>query len=139
MSVKLCKYGCNTPILWHKRADNSWEPREADGRYHDRVRCESLRPAAAEDQQQQTQVKIPSMGSNPIVSTSTVQISKEEWEKAVELLTRISHNVALMEAHYEGLVEQQRQLTRLLTRPLDEKAQQAELQYDTDREEGFVA
>ena len=69
MSVRICKYGCNTPIIWNKGPNNSWVPKEEDGRVNDRVRCESLRPAA-EGQQQQSQVRIPPpMGGNPIVST----------------------------------------------------------------------
>ena len=83
------------------------------------------------------------MANNPIVTTSTVQMPKQDWDKfiqdfnkVIDLLTKISHNVALMTDHYDGLVEQQRLLTRMVTKPLDEKLGEQEARYDQDKEDG---
>ena len=134
MSVRLCKYECGTPIAWDTKQSKFIEPENGD-RIHDRVRCESLRPATAVPQaprqQYATLQKTEMKGDN-------WQIPREEWEQLIVALTKISENVTLMVQHYDGLVEQQRQLTRLLTRPLDEKAQAQEAEYDKDREEGFA-
>ena len=83
------------------------------------------------------------MANNPIITTSTVQMPKQDWDKfiqdfnkVIDLLTKISHNVALMTDHYDGLVEQQRLLTRMVTKPLDEKLGEQEARYDQDKEDG---
>ena len=140
MSVRLCKYCNKVEIDWDKNiVPGRWTPIEKDGTVHDRTRCESLRPITDQTSTPTT------MGKNPIVTTSTVQLPTADWDKfigdfnkVIDLLTKIADNVNLMTDHYDGLVEQQRQLTRLLTRPLDEKAQAAEAAYDQDREEGFA-
>ena len=150
MSVRLCKYECGTPISWDTKQSKFIEPENGD-RIHDRVRCESLRPTAnfdktinaaitdAEQHRRQPHLQQTQMAGN------NWQIPREDWQKVLELLTNISENVSvvsesvkLMFHHYDGLVEQQRQLTRLLTRPLDEKAAEAEARYDQDKEEGFA-
>ena len=142
MSVRLCKYECGTPISWDTKQSKFIEPENGD-RIHDRVRCESLRPATAVPQAPRQQAYATLQKSE--MGGDNWQIPREDWQKVLELLTNISENVSsvsesvkLMFHHYDGLVEQQRQLTRLLTRPLDEKAAEAEARYDTDKEEGFA-
>ena len=144
MSVRLCKYGCNTALSWDTKISKFVEP-ENNFTIHDRPRCESLRPTANERVSLEQQEQPMRTSNNPIVTTSTVQLPKADWDKfmqdfnkVIDLLTKVSHNMALMTETYDSLVEQQRQLTRLLTRPLDEKAAEAEAHYDQDKEDGFA-
>lgn len=143
---RLCKYGCNTEISWHTKLNKFVE---SDGTVHDRIRCESIRPNTNE-RVQESPVPITTR-AQPAAAPPTQtlqkqemkgdnwQIPREDWEKLSYLLSQISHNVALMVAHYDGLVETQRQMARLLTGPIDkneEQAAEAERQYDQDKEDG---
>jgi hypothetical protein len=147
LSLRLCKYGCNTEISWHTKLNKFVE---TDGTIHDRPRCESQRPSAnervqqstvttttgAQHQQQQQQQQHQTPLQKQEMKGDNWQIPREDWEKVTDLLSKISHNIALMVAHYDGLVEQQRLLTRMVTKPLDEKLAEREARYDQDREDG---
>jgi ATP-dependent phosphoenolpyruvate carboxykinase len=124
MTFKACKY-CNvTQIQWDTEL-NAF--RESDGTIHDRPRCENQR--VQHNQRVQESVT---------TTTTTRQIPREDWDKLVDLITKISHNTSLMVVHYDGLVEQQRLLTRMITKPLDEKLAEQETRYDQDREDGII-
>jgi hypothetical protein len=159
MTLKACKYGCNTLIQWDTQI-NAFK--EEDGTLHNRARCESLRPlgagggmsAAAQQnvakvpqpqQQQHKQVQQQPVTQVPTRYESSYLIPREDWNTLTENITKITMQLTHLSEFYDGMMNEIEAIRNLVYQQdskrrhdQQQKLAAAEEQYDQDKEDGTL-